>query len=183
VQFLRDQMRFIKSSTEIEKLAKSAKDSEGVEFVPALTGLGAPYWKPEARGLICGLTRGSTRAHIARATLEAMALQNTEILLAMQSDLKSSLKSVRVDGGAAANSTLMQIQADYLGVDVVRPEMIETTVAGAAYLAGLGVGLWSDLAEIKKGWKVNKLFQSNMSGAARSQRLERWRKAVSRALL
>lgn len=126
VQFLRDQLGFIKTSSEIEKLAKSVKDSEGVEFVPALTGLGAPYWNPEARGLICGLTRGSTRAHIARATLEAMALQNTEILIAMQKDLGEDLKSVRVDGGASANPLLMQLQADYLGVEVVRPQMIST---------------------------------------------------------
>lgn len=183
VQFLRDQFGFIKSSGDIEKLAKSVKDSEGVEFVPALTGLGAPHWSPDARGIICGLTRGSTKAHIARATLEAMALQNSEILLAMQKDLGGVLKSVRVDGGAAANNLLMQIQADYLGVDVVRPQMIETTVAGAAYLAGLGVGLWRDLGEIKKVWRIEKLFQSNMPSSIRAARLQRWARAVERAKL
>ncbi|MCM2282354.1 MAG: glycerol kinase GlpK [Bdellovibrionaceae bacterium] len=183
VQFLRDQLGFIKSSAEIEKLAKSVKDSGGVEFVPALTGLGAPHWNPEARGVICGLTRGTTRAHIARATLEAMALQNTEILLAMQKDLNGALRSVRVDGGAAANNMLMQLQADYLGVDVVRPRMIETTVAGAAYLAGLGVGFWSDRSEIKKVWQIDKLFQPNFASTARAERLERWALAMRRALI
>lgn len=183
VQFLRDQLGFIKSAAEIEALAKSVKDTGGVEFVPALTGLGAPHWQPEARGLICGLTRGSTRAHIARATLEAMALQNAEILLAMQSDLKGALKSVRVDGGAAANNLLMQIQADDLGVDVVRPRMIETTVAGAAYLAGLGVGIWRDQAEIKKVWGIEKTFRPKTTPAERTSRLARWSVAVRRATL
>ena len=183
VQFLRDQMGFIKASPEIEKLASQVKDSDGVEFVPALTGLGAPHWDPYARGLICGLTRGTTRAHIARATLEAMALQNTEILLAMQKDLGRDLLSVRVDGGASANALLMQLQSDYLGVEVVRPKMIETTSAGAAYLAGLGAGVFSDLAEIKKIWKTDRTFKSKMSQPLRAERLERWSRAVSRATL
>ncbi len=181
VQFLRDQLGFIKSAAEVEKLAKGTRDSGGVEFVPALTGLGAPHWDPGARGLISGLTRGTTRAQIARATLEAMALQNTDILLAMREDLKSGLKSVRVDGGAAANNLLMQIQADYLGVDVVRPRMIETTVAGAAYLAGLGVGLWKDLGEIQKVWKTDRVFRPKWSAPAREDRLRRWSRAVARA--
>lgn len=181
VQFLRDQLGFIKTSSEVEKLASQVKDSEGVEFVPALTGLGAPHWDPYARGIICGLTRGSTRAHIARATLEAMALQNTDILLAMQKDLGRDLLSVRVDGGAAANNLLMQLQADYLGVNVVRPKMIETTSAGAAYLAALGAGVFSDLGDIKKVWKAEKTFAPKMSGDARSQRLERWSQAIARA--
>ncbi len=183
VQFLRDQMGFIQSSAGIEKLARTVKSSEGVEFVPALTGLGAPHWSAEARGLICGLTRGTTRAHIARATLEAMALQNAEILQAMQTDLRSPMRSLRVDGGASANNTLMQIQADYLGVSVIRPEMIESTVTGAAYLAGLGVGLWNGLDEIKKVWRTNKTFQPTMPSDLRVARLVRWRKAVQRALL
>lgn len=183
VQFLRDQLGFIRTAGEIKKLAKTVKSSEGVEFVPALTGMGAPYWNPEARGLICGLTRGTTRGHVARAALEAMALQNTEILIAMQTDLQAAMKSVRVDGGAAANNMLMQIQADYLGVDVVRPAMVETTVAGAAYLAGLGVGLWSGLEEIKKVWRVEKTFMPKTGSTTRAERLELWRKAVRRALL
>lgn len=183
VQFLRDQLGFIKSSADIEKLAKEVKSSEGVEFVPALAGLGAPHWNPHARGLISGLTRGTTRGHIARATLEAMALQNTEILIAMQKDLGRDLKDVRVDGGAAANNLLMQMQTDYLGVEVVRPKMIGTTSAGAAYLAGLGAGVFSDLDEIKKIWKVDKTFRPKINNDAREERLERWALAVKRASL
>ena len=183
VQFLRDQMGFIRSSQEIEKLAMKVKDSEGVEFVPALTGLGAPHWNPLARGLICGLTRGSTKAHIARATLEAMALQNTEILIAMRHDLERDLGSVRVDGGASANNLLMQMQADYLGVDVVRPRRIETTSLGAAYLAGLGCGIFSDLKEIKRIWKVDKTFKPKIKEATRQERLSRWNLAVKRATI
>jgi glycerol kinase len=183
VQFLRDQLGFIKTSGEVEKLAGSVKDSDGVEFVPALTGLGAPHWDPFARGLICGLTRGTTRAHIARATLEAMALQNTEILLAMKKDLGRDLKSVRVDGGAAVNQLLMQLQADYLGVEVVRPKMIETTSAGAAYLAAIGAGIFTSVDDIRKIWKTDKTFKPKMTSAARTERLERWSHAVDRAKL
>jgi glycerol kinase len=183
VQFLRDQLGFIKTSAEIEKLAAKVKDSAGVEFVPALVGLGAPHWNPHARGLICGLTRGTERAHIARATLEAMALQNAEILIAMQKDLGRDLKSVRVDGGASANNLLMQLQADYLGVDVVRPKMIATTSAGAAYLAALGAGIFTDLSDIKKIWKIDKTFKPKLKPAARDERLTRWSKATQRAML
>ena len=183
VQFLRDQMGFFKESREVEKLAGSVKDTEGVEFVPALTGLGAPHWDPFARGMISGLTRGTTRAHLARATLEAMALQNTEILIAMQGDLGQSLRSVRVDGGAAANGLLMQLQADYLGVDIVRPKMIETTSAGAAYLAGLGAGIFDSLDEIKKIWKIDRTYRAKISDDERAERLKRWQLAVRRAQL
>jgi len=183
VQFLRDQLGFIKTSKEIEKLASTVKDSEGVEFVPALTGLGAPHWDPSARGLICGLTRGTQRGHIARATLEAMALQNTEILQAMRGDLGQALRSVRVDGGAAANGMLMQMQADYLGVDVVRPHVIETTSAGAAYLAGLGAGVFASVDEIRKIWKTDKTFRPKFSDEERAERLKRWQLAIRRARL
>ncbi len=183
VQFLRDQLGFIKTSAEVEALAKKVKDSDGVEFVPALTGLGAPYWDPYARGVICGLTRGTTRAHIARATLEAMALQNTEILLAMKEDLGRQLRSVKVDGGASANGLLMQMQADYLGVDVTRPKMIETTSAGAAYLAALGVGLFSSVEDIRRVWKFDRTYRPKIDEAARAGRLQRWRLAVERARL
>ena len=183
VQFLRDQMGFIKKSADIEKLASSVKDSGGVEFVPALVGLGAPHWNPHARGVISGLTRGTERAHIARATLEAMALQNTEILIAMQKDLGRDLRNVRVDGGASANNLLMQLQADYLGVDVVRPKMIATTSAGAAYLAALGAGVFSDLSDIKKIWKIDKTFKPKMKAPERTQRLDHWSNAVKRALV
>lgn len=180
VQFLRDQLGFIRQSGEIEALAKSVETSDGVEFVPALTGLGAPYWDPEARGMICGMTRGSQRAHIARATLEAMALQNVDILVAMEKDLGKKLREVRVDGGAAANNLLMQLQADYLGVNINRPRMTETTVAGAAFLAGLGVGYWSDLATIEKVWQTERSFTPAMKAGDRAKRLARWHKAVDR---
>lgn len=183
VQWLRDGLKIINSASEIEKLAESVADSEGVEFVPALTGMGAPHWDQEARGLICGLTRGSTKAHLARATLEAMALQNTEILIAMQKDLSTALKGLRVDGGAVSNNLLMQIQSDYLGVEILRPEIIETTSAGAAYLAGLGVGFWSGLNEIKKIWKIDREFKPKISSRERINRLERWNLAIKRARL
>ncbi len=180
VQFLRDQLGFIKQANEVESLAKKVKTTEGVEFVPALTGLGAPHWNANARGIICGLTRGSTRAHIARATLEAMALQNTEILIAMQKDLGKDLKSVRVDGGASANNLLMQLQADYLGTEVIRPKNIESTSLGAAYLAGIGIGMWK-VSDLKKIWKVDKNFSPKMSSKDRDTRLELWRNAVAKA--
>lgn len=183
VQFLRDQMGFIRKSSDIEKLAAGVRDSGGVEFVPALAGLGAPHWNPHARGVISGLTRGTERAHIARATLEAMALQNTEILIAMQKDLGRDLRNVRVDGGASANNLLMQMQADYLGVEVVRPRMIATTSAGAAYLAALGSGLFTDLDDIRKIWKVDKTFKPKISSDARTARLDHWSRAVKRALV
>lgn len=181
VQFLRDQLQFIKQSNEIEKLAASCKDSGGVEFVPALTGLGAPYWDPHARGLICGLTRGTTRAQIARATLEAMALQNSDILLAMQKDLGHELKGVKVDGGAAANDLLMQLQADYLGVEVHRPKSVATTSLGACYLAALGVGVFKDLESIKKVYKTAKSFRPKIAGVERETRRKAWQLAVRRA--
>jgi glycerol kinase len=192
VQFLRDQLGFIKDSSEVEKLASSVKDSGGVEFVPALTGLGAPYWDPRARGLICGLTRGTTRAHIARATLEAMALQNAEILLAMDEDLRRGssgskdapqLSRVLVDGGASANNLLMQMQADVLGTNVVRPKNIETTSAGAAFLAGLGVGVFASTATLKNLWRADKPFSPKMKDEDRQARLQRWRTAIRRATL
>ncbi|HRK08536.1 MAG TPA: glycerol kinase GlpK [Pseudobdellovibrionaceae bacterium] len=191
VQFLRDQLGFIKDSGEVEKLAASVKDSGGVEFVPALTGLGAPHWDPRARGLICGLTRGTTRAHIARATLEAMALQNAEILLAMDEDLRSGaagsggskLARVLVDGGASANNLLMQMQADVLGTNVVRPKNIETTSAGAAFLAGLGVGAFASTATLKNLWRADKSFAPKMKDEDRQARLKRWRTAIRRATL
>lgn len=181
VQWLRDGLGFIKVSGEVEQLAKSVSSSEGVEFVPALTGLGAPYWKAEARGVICGLTRGSTKAHIARATLEAMALQNTEILMSMEKDLGKKLKSLKVDGGASQNNLLMQLQSDYMGTNVERPQLIETTAIGAGFLAGLGVGFWKDLNELKKIWKLDKKFTSNLNKKAKEQRLKSWQLAVKKS--
>lgn len=180
VQWLRDGLGLFQNSADVEALAKTVESTDGVEFVPALTGLGAPHWQADARGVICGLTRGSTKAHIARATLEAMALQNVDILVTMQKDLGKKLKGVRVDGGAAANDLLMQLQADYCGVNVVRPQNLETTALGAAFMAGLGSGLWKDMKEIKKVWKVNREFKVKMTAKARKERMLRWEKALER---
>jgi glycerol kinase len=182
VQWLRDEMQFIKKAPDIEQLAGTVADHGGVEFVPALTGLGAPYWDPQARGTISGLTRGAHRGHIARATLDAMALQNVDILHAMEKDLQKRLRPLRVDGGAAANDLLMQIQADVLGRKLIRPVLTETTVAGASYLAGLGVGLWGSKKEIQAIWKSEREFTVGMSAAARKRRLASWHDAVRRTL-
>lgn len=181
VQWLRDGLQIISKSSEVEELARQVPSSEGVEFVPALTGLGAPHWKADARGIITGLTRGTTKAHLARATLEAMALQNTEILRAMEKDLGRKLRGLRVDGGASINNLLMQMQADYTGASVTRPKQIETTSIGAAYLAGLGVGFWSSLSEIKKIWMVDQEFKAEISLKAREARLDSWKKTIAKA--
>jgi len=183
VQWLRDGLRMIKSAPEIEKLALQVEDHGDVEFVPALTGLGAPHWAPDARGTITGVTRGTERGHIARATLDAMAMQNADILLAMERDLGKRMKMLRVDGGAAANNLLMQIQSDVLGRKIVRPHLVETTVAGACYLAGLGVGLWNSPAEVKKIWRAEREFSVAMSAAARRKRFASWNDALQRTLL
>jgi glycerol kinase len=183
VQWLRDELQIIKRAPEVETLARQVEDHGGVEFVPALTGLGAPHWAPEARGVLCGLTRGSGRGHIARATLDAMALQNADILLAMERDLGRRMKPLRVDGGAAANDLLMQIQADVLGRKLIRPKVIETTVAGACYLAGVGAGFWSGVAEIRKIWEAEQEFRVRMTPQRRRQRFASWQKALERTLL
>lgn len=180
VQWLRDQLGIIKTAQDVEALAESVSDAGGVEFVPALTGLGAPYWDPDARGLICGLTRGSGRAHIARATLDAMALQNADILRVMEDVLGRRLKPLRVDGGAAANNLLMQLQADYLGRKIIRPKVVETTVAGACFLAGLGTGLWSSTAEVTRVWESEREFTVALSATRRRQRWDAWHAAVKR---
>ncbi len=181
VQWLRDGLQIIRSAPEIEKLASSVSDNGGVQFVPAFAGLGAPYWKPEARGLLCGLTRGTEQGHIARAALEGIALQNVDILRAMGKDFNRPIKILRVDGGASANDLLMQIQADYLGVRLERPKMIETTALGAAFMAGLGVGFWKNLKEIKKVWKKEKEFIPALSAEERKARIEAWHQAIRRA--
>ena len=183
VQWLRDGLGIITTAREVETLARRVADHGGVEFVPALTGLGAPHWAPEARGTLSGLTRGTGRAHIARATLDAMALQNADILRAMEQDLGKRMRPLRVDGGAAANNLLMQIQADILGRKLIRPKVIETTVAGACYLAGLGVGLWSTRAELRQVWRAEREFSSAMSASARRQRLASWDTALRRTLV
>jgi glycerol kinase len=181
VQWLRDQLGFFSSSSEVERLAAEVLDSGDVFVVPAFTGLGAPYWDPNARGTIIGLTRGTTKAHIARAALESIAFQSAEVLEAMQKDSGEKLAELRVDGGAAANDLLMQFQADLLGVPVVRPRTLETTALGAAYLAGLTVDLWKSRDELAQHWKAQRRFEPQISSSDRETRMSRWREAVSRA--
>lgn len=181
VGWLRDGLGIIKKSSDVEDLAKQVQDTGGVEFVPALSGLGAPHWCPEARGEITGLTRGSTKAHIARATLEALALQNADILKAMEKDLSKKIKVVRVDGKAASNNLLMQLQADYLSARVDRPMQLETTAMGAGYLAGLGCGHWKNLNDIKNVWKKEIEFLPVLSKKAVEARLKRWKKVIDKA--
>jgi glycerol kinase len=181
VQWLRDGLGFFSSSKEVERLAAEVLDSGDVYLVPAFTGLGAPYWDPNARGAMVGLTRGTTRAHIARAALESIAFQSAELLEAMQKDAGQSLMELRVDGGAAANDLLMQFQADLLGVPVVRPKVLETTALGAAYLAGLTVDLWKSRDELATHWKAERRFEPQMGAAERQSRMTRWREAVSRS--
>lgn len=179
VQWLRDQLRIISNSSEVEALANSVPDSAGVEFVPALTGLGAPHWDARARGALFGITRGANQSHIARATLEAMALQNVDVLMAMRSDMKAAIKTIRVDGGASQNNLLMQMQADYSGIQVVRPKQTETTTLGAAFMAGLTVGLWSSLQEIEKILQKDQTFDPALSKKFRELRIKKWAHAVS----
>jgi glycerol kinase len=181
VQWLRDALGVIESSAEVETLATSVADSGGVHFVPAFTGLGSPHWDPHARGAIIGLSRGSTRAHIARAALEAIAFQSAELFAAMQQDAGRPLTELRVDGGAAVNNFLMQFQADLLGVAVMRPRCTETTALGAAYLAGLAVGFWKNLEEIARNWQIERRFEPVMSRNEATAKLERWSLAVERS--
>ncbi len=180
VQWLRDGLGLIASSAEVEGLAASVPDAGGVYFVPALSGLGAPYWDPHARGAIVGLTRGATRAHLARATLEAIAFQSAELIEAMAADSGIALTELRVDGGATANNLLMQMQADLLGVPVVRPKVTETTALGAAYLAGLATGFWQDEAEIAALWARDRAFEPAAGAGRAAERLAGWKRAVHR---
>jgi glycerol kinase len=181
VQWLRDGLGIIERSSEVEALARSVKDSGGVVFVPALAGLGAPHWRPEARGLVRGIDRGTTRAHLARATLEGIAAQTFELAEAMRIEAGKPFPVFKVDGGASMNGLLMQLQADLLDVPVERPRMIETTALGAAFLAGLAVGVWKDRNEIRRAWKVGKRFEPRMKATEREAFLSRWREAVQRA--
>jgi glycerol kinase len=181
VQWLRDGLGIISSSSEVESLASQVNDNGGVYLVPAFAGLGAPHWDQYARGLLVGLTRGSTRAHIARAALEGIAFQVSDVLDAMQSDAKIKLKELRVDGGACANNLLMQFQADLLGVPVVRPKVAETTALGAAYLAGLGVGFWKDQSEIAAQWQTDRRFVPTMKSSARKKLVGDWDRALQRS--
>lgn len=181
VQWLRDEMGFVKRAKDIEPLARSVKDAGGVYFVPAFTGLGAPHWDPDARGCLIGLTRGTTRAHIARAALEAIAFQSAEVLEAMARDALHPVRELRADGGAAANDLLMQFQADITGVPVIRPAQTETTALGAAYLAGLAVGFWQNVEEIEALWRADRVFEPAMSADQRGFLLNQWTRAVGRA--
>ncbi len=181
VQWLRDGLQIVHAATDIESLAASVPDTAGVYFVPAFAGLGAPHWDPYARGSMFGLTRGTTRAHIARAALESIAFQSADVLDAMQKDAGVTLAELRVDGGATANDLLMQFQADLLGVPVVRPKVLETTALGAAYLAGLAVGYWASGEEISAHWAVDRRFEPAMPREQVAELRRGWDKAVERS--
>ena len=183
VQWVRDGLNLIGNAGEIEGLASSVSTSDGVVFVPALTGLGAPHWDPAATGMFTGITRGTNRGHLARAVLEGIAFQNADILQAMQNDLSKPLTSLNVDGGAAANDLLMQFQADLLGIKLRRPKYLETTSLGAVFAAGLGAGIWSNLSQIESTWKEDRTFSPRLNSAQRKETTKRWRDAVARTLL
>lgn len=181
VQWLRDGLGLIERAADIETLAAQVSDTGGVVLVPAFTGLGAPHWDPYARGMIIGMSRGTGRAHIARAALESIAYQSVDVLDAMQKDAAVALHELRVDGGAACNDILMQFQADMLDVPVVRPVVTETTALGAAYLAGLATGFWSGTQEIEAQWRIDRRFVPQMDAGERAERLYSWRRALERA--
>lgn len=183
IQWLRDEMRMIDSSAQSEEYAKAVPDTNGVYVVPAFTGLGAPYWNQYCRGMVVGITRGCSKEHFVRATLESLAYQTHSVLKSMEQDTGLAISSLRVDGGASANDFLMQFQADILGADVLRPECIETTALGAAYLAGLATGYWQSREEIEKNWQLSHRFVPSMSDAIRQERLKGWDKAVRCALM
>jgi len=181
IQWLRDGLQIIQSAADVQALAETVPDSGDVYLVPAFTGLGTPNWDPYARGAMLGLTRGTTRGHIARAALEAIALQSADVFSAMSRDAGFAIEELRVDGGASGNNLLMQMQADFSGVPVVRPKVLDTTALGATYLAGLAVGFWSGTDEIASQWQVDRRFEPHMSPDARAAKLGRWHKAVARA--
>jgi glycerol kinase len=181
VQWLRDGLKLFKRAADIESLAKTVADSGGVTFVPALTGLGAPHWRPGARGLLSGIERGTTVGHLARATLEGIALSIHELAQAMADDAGKPIAALKVDGGASANDLLMQLQADLLGVPVERPRLVESTGLGAAFLAGLAIGMWDGPAALRRTQKAPKRFMPRMKPAVREAMLARWRTAVERA--
>lgn len=182
VQWLRDELRMIKNAPQSEEYAAAVEDTDGVYVVPAFTGLGAPYWNPYARGMIVGLTRGTTKEHFIRATLESLAYQTQDVLAAMEKDSGIHLKNLRVDGGASANDFLMQFQADITNKEVLRPECIETTALGAAYLAGIAVGFWKDKEDIRRNWSLARTFSPYMPGQRREEKLKGWKRAVRCAI-
>lgn len=181
VQWLRDGLKIIDSSSKVEQLADEAADNGGVYFVPAFTGLGAPYWNPHARGMIVGLTRGTTDAHIARAAVESIALQSMDLLKAMEADAKVPIQQMRVDGGATVNNQLMQFQSDILNTTVVRPVITETTAMGAAFLAGLAVGLWKNTDELQQYWQIDRQFEPELNDEKRSAVQADWQRAINAA--
>jgi glycerol kinase len=183
IQWLRDGLKIIADAAESERLASSVSSSDGVIFVPALTGLGAPYWDPNATGMLTGITRGTTNGHIARAVLEGIAFQNADVLAAMQKDMGKPLSRLNVDGGAAANNLLMQFQSDIVGTRLTRPKYLETTSVGAVFAAGLGAGIWTDLQDIEKSWKEDRSFSPSMSQLDRESALSRWKTAIARVTL
>jgi glycerol kinase len=181
VQWLRDNLGIIKNSPDIEKLAKEVDDNGGCYFVPAFSGLYAPYWKQDARGVLVGLTRYVNKSHIARAALEATAFQTWEVLEAMEKDAGISITSLRVDGGMVVNQFLMQFQSDILGEEVICPKIIETTALGAAYAAGLAVGYWENLDDLRKNWAIANTWKPNMSVDTRTKMRSQWKKAVTKS--
>ncbi len=182
IQWLRDGLKIIKKASDSEKLAHSVKDNGGVYFVPALVGLGAPYWDQDARGLISGITRGTKRGHIARAAIEAICYQSKDVMQAMEKDSALKIKSLKVDGGAVSNDLLCQLQSDILGREVVRPKVIEITSLGAAYLAGLAIGYWKNSHDLKRCWKIDRIFRARMPKAAADRLYSGWLRAVKRTL-
>ncbi|WP_040210372.1 glycerol kinase GlpK [Clostridium polynesiense] len=182
IQWLRDELRMIKNAAETEEYATAVEDTNGVYVVPAFVGLGAPHWDQYARGTIVGLTRGAKKEHLIRATLESLAYQTYDVLKAMEEDSGITLQALKVDGGACANNFLMQFQSDILGVQVDRPEVIETTALGAAYLAGLAVGYWENVEDVCKNWAVSRNFESQMENEKREELLKGWHKAIGRSL-
>jgi glycerol kinase len=181
IQWLRDELRIVRSAGELDELAASVPDAGGVFLVPAFAGLGAPHWDPYARGAILGLTRGTSRAHLCRAALEAIAYQSADLLACMEKDGGVALQELRVDGGAARSRPLLQFQADLLGVPVIRPKNIETTAIGAAYFAGLAVGLWTSLDEIARNWAVDTTFVPSRPATAMAGCKRGWERALERA--
>jgi len=181
IQWLRDGLGMIRNAAEVEALARSVPDSNGVFVVPAFVGLGSPYWDPQARGAMLGLTRGTTRAHIARAALDAIAFQSAELITAMQIDAAQTIEALRVDGGAISNDLLLQIQADLLGVPVIRPCIAETTALGVAYLAGITCGIWHDEADVARQWKAERIFKPAISRDEAATRMHWWHKALKRS--
>ena len=181
IQWLRDEMRMIRKAADTERYATAVEDTSGVYLVPAFTGIGAPYWDPYARGTVVGITRGCKKEHFIRATLESMAYQTNDILKVMEEESGVQIRTLKVDGGASNNNFLMQFQSDILGVDVLRPQCVETTALGAAYLAGIAVGYWEDVEDVRANWALSRTFHADMTDEKRQHLLKGWKKAVGRA--